>query len=66
MEPLSSHYTDEELLTLIQWHTIDTYVGLAGTLICLPTLIVFVSSKKFFKNNKVNVMYTFEHITESL
>ncbi|KAI1732281.1 serpentine type 7TM GPCR chemoreceptor srsx domain-containing protein [Ditylenchus destructor] len=53
MEPLSSHYTDEELLTLIQWHTIDTYVGLAGTLICLPTLIVFVSSKKFFKNNKL-------------
>uniref|UniRef100_A0A915E9H6 G-protein coupled receptors family 1 profile domain-containing protein n=1 Tax=Ditylenchus dipsaci TaxID=166011 RepID=A0A915E9H6_9BILA len=53
MEPLNSRYTDDELLTLIQWHTVDTFVGLIGTLICLPTLFVFISSKKFFINNKL-------------
>lgn len=45
--------SDKELLNLIQWHVVDTYVGLAGTSLCIPTLGIFLSNAKFFKNNKV-------------
>ena len=59
MEPLSSAYTDEELLSLIEWHTVDTYVGIVGTLICLPTLFVFISDRKFLWNNKLLALLAF-------
>jgi len=53
MEPLASSYTDDELLSLIEWHTVDFWVGLVSSLLCLPTLIVFISSRQFLVPNKL-------------
>lgn len=52
----SNETTNNEFLVLIYWHTINIYVGAIGTVICLFTLAIFLSSKKLFNSNKVKFL----------
>lgn len=48
-----SHYDDNDLISLIQFHSIDIVVGTISSFICALTLLVFISSKQFLCQNKL-------------
>ncbi|KAL3111930.1 hypothetical protein niasHT_015128 [Heterodera trifolii] len=69
MDPIQarpSNYEDSELISLIQFHSIDIIVGAFSSLICVITIFVFISSKQMLCHNKLLTLLAAADLCTSL
>uniref|UniRef100_A0A914H7T5 G-protein coupled receptors family 1 profile domain-containing protein n=1 Tax=Globodera rostochiensis TaxID=31243 RepID=A0A914H7T5_GLORO len=69
MDPIQMRppsYADSELISLIQFHSIDIIVGAFSSLICVLTFFVFISSKQMMCRNKLLTLLAAADLCTSL
>ncbi|KAL3099545.1 hypothetical protein niasHS_003000 [Heterodera schachtii] len=69
MDPIQarpSNYDDSELISLIQFHSIDIIVGAFSSMICVITIFVFISSKQMLSHNKLLTLLAAADLCTSL